>query len=190
MQLLAVCSCFWRIPPSHSVSLYTECIQTGNRGHTLALQTSQEELWISRHYVCVCVCLCVVSRRLCEGGKRHPPPCAGREMPSKHNCYGSPRCINGVITVCLIVKAVISIKKGWAWVCVCVCVCRGVICGYLCGFLYVCVWPCCAFTSSSGQCVLIGLVTDWCIIHHLMESDRWLLLWVHAWISTSGRGSI
>lgn len=71
---------------------------------------------------------------------------------------------------------------------VCVCVCKGVICvvSRVCVCLGVCfcVSPCCAFTSGSGQCVLIGLVTDWCIIHHLMESDRWLPSWVRACVST------
>lgn len=81
----------------------------------------------------------------------------------------------------------------------CVCVCT--VCGVLSvcvlqGYLYLlvwfslCVWEsfcvslCCAFISSSGQRVLIGLLTDGCIIHCLMESDRWLPLRVHACVST------
>ncbi len=59
-------------------------------------------------------------------------------------------------------------------VCVCVCV-LGVLLVVICVVSYMHpgvffhVSPCCALTSSLGQCVLIGLMTDWCIIHHSME---------------------
>lgn len=84
--------------------------QQGFENTPLPYKPPKEESWI-----CETACADVCVKR-----KQHPPPCTGGEMPSKHNCYGSPRCINSVITVCLIVKAVISIKEGWAYVCVCV----------------------------------------------------------------------
>lgn len=83
--------------------------QQGFENTPLPYKPPEEESWI-----CETACADVCVKR-----KQHPPPCTGGEMPSKHNCYGSPRCINSVITVCLIVKAVISIKEGWACVCVC-----------------------------------------------------------------------
>ncbi len=75
---------------------------------------------------------------------------------------------------------------------VCVCVCVEVIFVVICAVslvrLRVCfhVSPCCALTSDSGQCVLIGLMTAWCIIHHWMESDESM----HAYRHAVGEGGI
>ena len=78
-----------------------------------------------------------------------------------------------------------------------VCVCMhayACVCCYL--WLFMCfpawLWQCVAMfhRSSSRQCVLIGLVTDWCIIHQLMKNYRWLLLWVHECVSARGGGSL
>lgn len=84
------------------------------------------------------------------------------------------------LRVCECTQYVLSLSR--------LCMYMGVTCVFLCVCLGVCF---CVFQCyvvhlpglGSGQCVLIGLVTDWCIIHHLMESDRWLLLWVHACVS-------
>lgn len=86
-------------------------------------------------------------------------------------------------------------SKHQSWLTVCVYSMWGFV--YVCDaglfvlvWFSLCVWEsfcvslCCAFISSSGKRVLIGLLNDGCIIHCLMESDRWMPLRAHVCVST------
>lgn len=83
-----------------------------------------------------------------------------------------------------------DINQKSAWLRERTCLCAGVL------FAVIYVPSCVCFAvfsvlhrSCSRLCALIGSVTDWCIIHHLMENDRRVPLWADVCASSDRAGS-